>query len=255
MKKGLKTLAMWLIIGIILIILISSIMDNKENKMTYSELLSSIQSGTINKIELEVDSGLLGTETTGKAYVTLKNNTKVQKQIYIPNVESFINSIDKYLTDGSVNLVQKTESILVVILNLLAPIGVLIIFFIFMFMFMGNSQGGSAGNKTMTFGKSRARMMGATEKTRVTFDDVAGVDEEKEELEEIVEFLKSPKKFTDMGARIPKRVLLVGQPGTGKTLLAKAVARRSRSSILYNKWFRLRRNVCWCWCFKSKRFI
>ena len=76
----------------------------------------------------------------------------------------------------------------------------------------------------MSFGKSRARMMGTGEKTRVTFDDVAGVDEEKEELEEIVEFLKSPKKFTDMGARIPKGVLLVGQPGTGKTLLAKAVA-------------------------------
>ena len=224
MKKGLKTLAMWLIIGIILVILISSIMDNKENKMTYSELLSSIQSGKVDKIELEVDSGLLGTETTGKAYVTLKSNAKVQKQTYIPNIESFINSIDKYLTEGSVNLVQKTESILIVILNLLAPIGILIIFFIFMFMFMGNSQNGGAGNKTMTFGKSRARMMGVTEKTRITFDDVAGVDEEKEELEEIVEFLKSPKKFTDMGARIPKGVLLVGQPGTGKTLLAKAVA-------------------------------
>ena len=76
----------------------------------------------------------------------------------------------------------------------------------------------------MTFGKSRARMVNAGEKNKVTFDDVAGVDEEKEELEEIVEFLKNPKKFTDMGARIPKGVLLVGQPGTGKTLLAKAVA-------------------------------
>ena len=76
----------------------------------------------------------------------------------------------------------------------------------------------------MTFGKSKARMIGGAEKGKVTFKDVAGVDEEKEELQEIVEFLKSPKKFTDMGARIPKGVLLVGQPGTGKTLLAKAVA-------------------------------
>lgn len=76
----------------------------------------------------------------------------------------------------------------------------------------------------MSFGKSRARMTNGAEKTKVTFNDVAGVDEEKEELEEIVEFLKTPKKFTDMGARIPKGVLLVGQPGTGKTLLAKAVA-------------------------------
>ena len=76
----------------------------------------------------------------------------------------------------------------------------------------------------MTFGKSRARMINSAEKNKITFDDVAGVDEEKEELEEIVEFLKNPKKYTDMGARIPKGVLLVGQPGTGKTLLAKAVA-------------------------------
>ena len=88
-------------------------------------------------------------------------------------------------------------------------------------MMSGNNQNGT---KSMTFGKSKARMINAGEKNRVTFYDVAGVDEEKEELQEIVEFLKNPKKFTDMGARIPKGVLLVGQPGTGKTLLAKAVA-------------------------------
>ena len=86
------------------------------------------------------------------------------------------------------------------------------------------SSGTQNGTKNMTFGKSKARLVNAGEKNRVTFDDVAGVDEEKEELQEIVEFLKNPKKFTDMGARIPKGVLLVGQPGTGKTLLAKAVA-------------------------------
>ena len=86
------------------------------------------------------------------------------------------------------------------------------------------NTGSQSGNKTMSFGKSKARMSNGAEKTKITFDDVAGVDEEKEELEEIVEFLKTPKKFTDMGARIPKGVLLVGPPGTGKTLLAKAVA-------------------------------
>ncbi len=224
MKKSIKTLAMWLIIGVILIILISSIMDNKENKLTYSELLLEMANGTVEKVELEVDSGFLGAGTTGKAYVTLKNSNKVLKQTYIPNVGSFMDSVNQYIIQGNVNLTQKTESILITFLNLLAPIGILIIFFVFMFLFMGNAQGGGAGNKTMTFGKSRARMMGATEKSKVTFNDVAGVDEEKEELEEIVEFLKSPKKFTDMGARIPKGVLLVGQPGTGKTLLAKAVA-------------------------------
>ena len=224
MKKSFKTLAMWLIIGIILVILISSIMDNKENKLTYSELIKAVQAGTVDKIELEIDNGLFGTKSNGKAYVSLKGNAKVQKQTDIPNVEIFLTAINDQITQGTVNLAQKTESVLITILNLLAPIGILIIFFVFMFLFMGNSQGGNAGNKTMTFGKSRARMMGTSEKTKITFDDVAGVDEEKEELEEIVEFLKSPKKFTDMGARIPKGVLLVGQPGTGKTLLAKAVA-------------------------------
>ena len=223
MKKSLKTLAMWLIIGIIFIILISAIMDNKENKMTYSELMVAIQSGTIESIEIEIDKGLLKTEESGKGYVTLKNNNRVQKQVDIPNIQSFMDSINQYLLDGTVELTQRTESIIITILNLLAPIGILIIFFLFLFLFTGNAQGG-AGNKTMSFGKSRARMIGTTEKTKITFNDVAGVDEEKEELEEIVEFLKSPKKFTDMGARIPKGVLLVGQPGTGKTLLAKAVA-------------------------------
>ena len=89
---------------------------------------------------------------------------------------------------------------------------------------MNSGNQANGGSKTMSFGKSRARMLGPTDKNKVTFDDVAGVDEEKEELEEIVEFLRNPKKFTDMGARIPKGVLLVGSPGTGKTLLAKAVA-------------------------------
>jgi len=222
MKKSLKTLAMWLIISIIFIILISSILDNKENRLSYSELMVALQNGTVEKIEIEIDKGILKTEETGSGYVVLKNN-KMQKKVDIPNVQSFMNSVNQYLLEETVELSLKTESILIVILNLLAPIGILIIFFMFMFLLMGTSQGGS-GNKTMSFGKSRARLMGTTEKSKVTFDDVAGVDEEKEELEEIVEFLRSPKKFTDMGARIPKGVLLVGSPGTGKTLLAKAVA-------------------------------
>ena len=108
-------------------------------------------------------------------------------------------------------------------LSLLTPFGILIIFLIFWFLLMNGNQAGG-GAKTMTFGKSKARMLTPQDKARVTFKDVAGVDEEKEELEEIVEFLKNPKKYTDMGARIPKGVLLVGPPGTGKTLLAKAVA-------------------------------
>ena len=215
MKKSLKTLAMWLILGIIFIVLVSSIMDNKENKMTYSELMISIESNKVENIEITSDGQ--------KGYVTLKGNSKIEKEVNIPSLDSFMDKVSPYLVEGSFTLEEKSESAIITILSLLSPFGILIIFFVFWFLLMGNSQGGS-GNKTMSFGKSRARMMGTTERTKITFDDVAGVDEEKEELEEIVEFLKSPKKFTDMGARIPKGVLLVGQPGTGKTLLAKAVA-------------------------------
>ena len=215
MKKSLKTLAMWLIMGIILIVLISSILDNSQTKMTYSELMIEIESGKVENIEISADGK--------KAYVVLKANPKIEKEVNIPSLDSFMDKVSSHLVDGSLTLEERSQSAIITMLSLLSPFGILIIFFIFWFLFMGNSQG-NAGNKTMSFGKSRARMMGTGEKTRVTFDDVAGVDEEKEELEEIVEFLKSPKKFTDMGARIPKGVLLVGQPGTGKTLLAKAVA-------------------------------
>ena len=215
MKNGLKTLAMWLILGIIFIVLISAIMDNSQNKMKYSELMAAVKNDEVESVELSSD-GM-------QAYVILKNNPKIEKEVNIPSVDSFMDKISPYLEEGRFTLEEQSESTIIMILSLLSPFGIIIIFFIFWFLIMGSNQGG-AGNKTMSFGKSRARMMGTTEKSKITFDDVAGVDEEKEELEEIVEFLKSPKKFTDMGARIPKGVLLVGQPGTGKTLLAKAVA-------------------------------
>ena len=214
MKSGLKTLAMWLIIGIIFIVVVSAVMENSETRMDYSELLVAISDGTVEAIEINSEGST--------AYITLKNSS-IEKEVNIPSLDSFMNEISEYLISGSISLKQASESILVTILGLLSPFVIVIVFLLFWALFMGNpSQGG--GNKTMSFGKSRARMMGTTEKTKITFKDVAGVDEEKEELQEIVEFLKSPKKFTDMGARIPKGVLLVGHPGTGKTLLAKAVA-------------------------------
>ena len=136
-----------------------------------------------------------------------------------------MDTLNESMRAGTVTVSEKSESMLMVILSLLTPFGILIIFFIFWFLLMSGNQGaGGGGGKAMSFGKSRAKMINPTDKSKVTFDDVAGVDEEKEELQEIVEFLKNPKKYTDMGARIPKGVLLVGHPGTGKTLLAKAVA-------------------------------
>ena len=212
MKNGLKTLAMWLILGIIFILILSSVLENSETKLTYSALMSEIAKGNVNTIEIEAD----GT----RAYVTLKDS-KIEKKVNIPSLESFMDNINEYVVEGSISVEQKTQSIIITILTLLSPFAILIIGLLFWVLFMSNPQ---SNNKTMTFGKSKAKMVGGTEKGKITFKDVAGVDEEKEGLEEIVEFLKSPKKFTDMGARIPKGVLLVGHPGTGKTLLAKAVA-------------------------------
>ena len=214
MKNSLKTLAIWLIIGVIFVVLISSILENNDRKLLYSELVTKIEANEVENIEINSS----GTSAT----VKLKNEDN-QKEVNIPNMESLMNTLEEPMKNGQVKVKEKSESWFMVILGLLTPFGILIIFFIFWFLLMGRAQGG-AGGKTMSFGKSKARNITEMDKHKVTFNDVAGVDEEKEELQEIVEFLKSPKKFTDMGARIPKGVLLVGHPGTGKTLLARAVA-------------------------------
>ena len=215
MKSGIKTLAMWLIIGIIFVVLLTSILDNSNSKLAYSDLIGKIEAGEVSEIEISADGNT--------AQVKLKDENFV-KQVNIPSIDNLMENLQESMSAGNIKVTEESESIWVFILSLLTPFGILIIFLIFWFLFMSGAQGNGGGSKTMSFGKSRARMMNPTDKNKVTFDDVAGVDEEKEELEEIVEFLKNPKKFTDMGARIPKGVLLVGQPGTGKTLLAKAVA-------------------------------
>lgn len=212
MKNGLKTLAMWLIIVVIFIVLLTSIIENQDTKMTYSELIAKMETSEILEIELSSDSK--------KAYVKTKGDNN-KKEVNIPSIHTFMSYAENSLKEGNIKLTEKSQPIFMTILGLLTPFGLLIIFIIFWLFVMNPNQG---GNKTMSFGKSKARLMGGAEQNKITFEDVAGVDEEKEELQEIVEFLKSPKKFTDMGARIPKGVLLVGQPGTGKTLLAKAVA-------------------------------
>ena len=213
LKKGIKTLAMWLIIGVIAIVLITSIMENRSSQITYSELITSIENGEVEKIKIS---------STGSQATVKMKDSKLEKEVSIPSLDSFMTYSQDYLKTGAFSLEEEKESIWITALGFITPFGLLAIFLVFWFIMMsGNNQNGT---KSMTFGKSKARMINAGKKNRVTFDDVAGVDEEKEELQEIVEFLKNPKKFTDMGARIPKGVLLVGQPGTGKTLLAKAVA-------------------------------
>ena len=212
LKNGIKTLAVWLIIGVILIVGVTAIYDNSDRKFTYSELVSKINAGQVATIDINAD---------GYSALVEFNDGTTQKKVNIPDIKSLMDNVQEPMKEGKITVEQESQSVWVTIFSVIAPLGLLIIFLTFWFISMGGRQ---SGNKTMSFGKSRARVVNQDDKNKITFNDVAGVDEEKQELQEIVDFLKNPKKFTDMGARIPKGVLLVGHPGTGKTLLAKAVA-------------------------------
>ena len=213
-NNGFKTLIVWLIIGIIIIFVVPSIINSTNNTLTYSELIDKIEKNEVTDIEISYDGE--------SATVKLKGDNSV-KNVNIPNVENLLENLNSSMKTNSINVTSAEEPFLNIVADLLVPISSIILILMLLMLFSGGSQNQGA-NGALSFGKSRARMINSNSKSKVTFADVAGIDEEKEELEEVVDFLKNPKKFTDMGARIPKGVLLVGQPGTGKTLLAKAVA-------------------------------
>ena len=223
MKKGIKSVVIWAAVIMFILLLVLNLSYNSGKEISYSELITDMSSGSIKKLVIDSDH-----ESVTAYYTEESDNTDVEniKIATIPNDEAFMEIISQKMFEGTLNIdiVQKQSSEYLDLFATFLPIVIMLIFaLVFMFMMMGANQNG--GKSSMSFGKSKARMVNGTEaKSQVTFKDVAGIDEEKEELAEIVDFLKSPKKYTDMGARIPKGVLLVGHPGTGKTLLAKAVA-------------------------------
>lgn len=179
---------------------------------SYSSLIENIESGNVEKVVVN------SKKATARA--TLKGG----KTVLIVNTAP--NSLNNYLTKYTVKNPGETETTYERSISsgwFSAAMSIITIGLMGFFVFMLFSQQGGGGNKVMSFGKSKAKLYTRND-TPVTFKDVAGADEEKEELEEVVDFLKSPKRYLDLGARIPKGVLLVGPPGTGKTLLAKATA-------------------------------
>jgi len=211
--KYFKGLSFYIVLFVlILFVLMLSQGGEEPQAMNYTALIQQIRNNNVSKIELEGN----------KALVYLKKPENARHLIIIPDIGAFMEEIQEPIRNNEIQLIPREERSAPWWAAILPTLGLVVIFILFWVFFLQQSQGGG-GNRVMSFGKSRARL-NTDDKRKVTFDDVAGADEEKEELKEIVEFLKHPKKFIELGARIPKGVLLVGPPGTGKTLLAKAVS-------------------------------
>ena len=184
-----------------------------QQEMTWSEFVSEVEAGNVTDVYIEQSRAV----PTGTVTLELKDDSSTRK-VNVSNVEEVEDFCEENELEYRVEPVPQESVLSSVLLPVLITMGGIALIFVLL-----NRQGGGANAKAMNFGKSRAKMSGQNE-IKVTFADVAGLKEEKEELEEIVDFLRSPKKYVQVGARIPKGVLLEGPPGTGKTLLAKAVA-------------------------------
>ncbi len=221
-KKTLKNIALILGVPIILFILIALIYGNRPQKTyNYSEIINYFKNQQVTEYSMDLGSG--------EMIIKLKDKTQISyvapsSALLYDDIKDYTEQYDKDHPDANMvrNLKRPTEtSWLASMLPMLVALVVMGLLWWFMIKRL-NTGMGDAG-KQMNFGKAKVKQM-ADEKRKTTFADVAGADEEKEELREIVEFLKNPKKYNELGARIPKGVLLVGPPGTGKTLLARAVA-------------------------------
>lgn len=215
-----RTRSVWLYIAILLVFVMAfsalSGRDRSTSDYTYEQFTEDLKDGDVESVTIHQNTEV----PTGSLDVNLKGGS--DQSFYDTDVNAIAKTLRKDYPDLSVK-VTDVPADHTVLSNVLPVILMAILMFFFLYMMTRQAGGGGTNSQMMNFGKSRAQMLTGNEH-RVTFADVAGLEEEKQDLQEIVDFLKNPQKYTNLGARIPKGVILVGPPGTGKTLIAKAVA-------------------------------